>query len=56
VSAALPRPVAGLVVRYSFLWREEAAFDLEECSKDRPCAVILVTQGDEDQQVVTTKH
>jgi mRNA-degrading endonuclease toxin of MazEF toxin-antitoxin module len=48
-----PRPVAGLVVRYSFLWRDEAARGLEEGGKDRPCAVILVTQGGDDEPVVT---
>jgi hypothetical protein len=50
---AFPTPVAGLVIRYSFLWREEAARGLEDGSKDRPCAVILVTQGDQDEQIVT---
>lgn len=50
---AFPTPVAGLVIRYSFLWREEAARGLEDGGKDRPCAVILVTQGDQDEQIVT---
>jgi hypothetical protein len=50
---ALPRPVRGLVIRYSFLWREEAARGIEEGAKDRPCAVILVTEDDPDGPVVT---
>lgn len=50
---ALPKPVAGLVIRYAFLWREEAARGIEEGGKDRPCAVILVIRGEEDEQVVT---
>ncbi|MEX2297603.1 MAG: hypothetical protein WD715_09315 [Dongiaceae bacterium] len=54
---ALPAPVPGLVIRYAFLWREKAARGLEEGSKDRPCAVILVTEeeggGDERDIVVT---
>jgi hypothetical protein len=50
---AFPVPVAGLVIRYAFLWREEAARGLEEGGKDRPCAVILVTEDDPDGAVVT---
>ena len=50
----LPTPVAGLVIRYSFLWREEAAGGQEEGSKDRPCAVILVTQDDEGDGPLVT--
>ena len=45
---ALPIPVPGLVIRYSFLWRDEAARGIEEGAKDRPCGVVLVTQGDLD--------
>lgn len=50
---AFPTPVRGLVIRYSFLWREEAARGIEEGGKDRPCAVILVTEEDQDGPVVT---
>ncbi|ALR20961.1 type II toxin-antitoxin system PemK/MazF family toxin [Sphingobium baderi] len=50
----LPTPVAGLVIRYAFLWREEATRGQEEASKDRPCAVILVTQNDEDGSPLVT--
>jgi hypothetical protein len=50
---AFPNPVAGLVIRYAFLWRDEAARGLEEGAKDRPCAVILVTEDDPDGAVVT---
>ena len=35
----IPRP--GLVIRYSYLWRREAAQGREEGAKERPCAVIL---------------
>jgi hypothetical protein len=45
--------VAGLVLRYAFLWREEAAAGREEASKDRPCAVILVVRDDAGEEVVT---
>ncbi|PKP94727.1 MAG: hypothetical protein CVT77_01595 [Alphaproteobacteria bacterium HGW-Alphaproteobacteria-16] len=51
---SLPTPVAGLVLRYAFLWREEADRGQEEGSKDRPCAIILVTQDDEDDGPLVT--
>ncbi|WP_341990198.1 hypothetical protein [Azorhizobium sp. AG788] len=34
------------MVRYSYLWAREADQGQEEGVKDRPCAVILVTQDD----------
>lgn len=40
---ALPEPVPGLVVRYSYLWWEQQQRGQEEGVKDRPCAVVLVT-------------
>jgi hypothetical protein len=50
---ALPQPVPGLVIRYSYLWLEEHRKGREEGVKDRPCAVILVTQDVEGEQLVT---
>lgn len=50
---ALPQPVPGLVIRYSYLWLEEHRKGLEEGVKDRPCAVILVTQDADGEQIVT---
>ena len=38
---SLPRPEAGLVVRYGYLWYSEHARGQEEGAKDRPCAIIL---------------
>ncbi len=49
---SLPVPVPGLVIRYSFLWREAAAKGQEEGEKDRPCAVVLVTTDTKGDQVV----
>ncbi|HZL00595.1 MAG TPA: growth inhibitor PemK [Caulobacteraceae bacterium] len=46
-------PVAGLVIRYAFLWRDEASRGIEEGAKDRPCAVILVTRDDPEGPLVT---
>lgn len=48
-----PAPVAGLVIRYAFLWRDEAARGQEEGTKDRPCAVILVTNDEDGEALVT---
>lgn len=50
---ALPQPVPGLVIRYSYLWLEDHRKGQEEGVKDRPCAVILVTQDAEGEQLVT---
>jgi hypothetical protein len=41
------------VIRYAFLWRDEAARGQEEGAKDRPCAIILVTEDDPEGPVVT---
>ncbi len=49
----LPAPVAGLVIRYSFLWRDEAANGQEEGRKDRPCAVLLAVTNTDGDTIVT---
>jgi hypothetical protein len=38
----LPSPQPGLVIRYGYLWAEDAARGREEGSKARPAAVVLV--------------
>ena len=48
----LPAPEAGLVIRYSYLWRGEARAGREEGRKDRPCAVVLTTMDDQGESVV----
>jgi len=48
-----PQPVPGLVIRYSYLWREEHQKGQEEGVKDRPCAIVLVTQMDDGAELVT---
>jgi hypothetical protein len=40
----LPTPENGLVVSYSYLWRNEAGAGLLEGRKNRPCAIVLVIQ------------
>jgi len=49
----LPAPEPGLVIRYSYLWAAEHKEGRDEGVKDRPCAVILVTQDDEEGMKVT---
>ena len=36
-----PDPVAGLVIRYSYLWRSEHRAGAAEGAKDRPAAIVL---------------
>jgi len=40
----LPEPRSGLVVRYGFLWANEAGRGQVEAAKDRPCAIIVTVQ------------
>jgi hypothetical protein len=47
-----PRPVAGQVIRYSYLWRSEAAKGREEGLKDRPCAIVFAVEDAGDRPVV----
>ena len=49
----LPKPEPGLVIRYSYLWYEEAQTGREEGSKDRPCAIVLASEESEGEIVVT---
>ncbi len=50
----LPKPEAGLVIRYSYLWLREYRQGREEGSKDRPCAIVIVCHdsGEATQVVV----
>ena len=49
---AFPIPSPGLVIRYSFLWSDDAARGQEEGDKDRPCAVVVTTANDAGDTVV----
>lgn len=48
------QPKAGDVIRYDFLWKEEAQKGRVVGAKDRPCAVVLTTKAlpDGSRQVV----
>ena len=37
----LPEPRPGLVICYSYLWRDEAQQQAVEGAKDRPCAIVV---------------
>jgi hypothetical protein len=45
---ALPEPVPGLVVRYSYLWHREYVEGRDEGQKDRPCAIVAALRVDEN--------
>ena len=51
---ALPKPVAGLIIRYSYLWYREHLEGRDEGQKDRPCAIVaaLRVDGDGDTRVL----
>jgi hypothetical protein len=57
---SLPIPKPGLVIRYSFLWRNEKAKGAAEGAKDRPCAIVVATRlnadGDIDTIVAPITH
>ena len=49
---ALPRtPFPGLIVRYAFLWSDEAHAGRTEARKDRPCVVVLAVQREADHRI-----
>ncbi|KKZ83804.1 hypothetical protein [Rhizobium phaseoli] len=39
-----PEPAPGLVIKYSFLWKEDYDEGKYEASKDRPCAIVLAAK------------
>ncbi len=49
----LPEPESGLVISYSYLWRNEFNSGKVEGLKNRPCAIILVVTNEEGSKKVT---
>lgn len=43
----IPKPIPGLVIRYSYLWHWEYLKGRDEGQKDRPCAIIAGYRKDE---------
>jgi hypothetical protein len=50
---ALPEPLPGLVIRYSYLWHSEHLRGREEGQKDRPCAIVAAIRSDESRVIRT---
>jgi hypothetical protein len=49
---ALPEPLPGLVISYSYLWHDQHRAGVEEGRKARPCAIVVATtDGDGDTKV-----
>jgi hypothetical protein len=42
--AGFPEPEVGLVISYSYLWKQEEEQGLVERRKDRPCAIVLTVE------------
>lgn len=49
---SFPAPHPGLVIRYAYLWKQEADAGREEGSKDRPCAIVLAVATEDGEQEV----
>ncbi len=45
---AFPKPVPGLIIRYSYLWYSEYLEGREEGEKDRPCAIVAALRVDDE--------
>ena len=48
----MPDPFPGLVIRYGFLWSDEARRGRSEGTKDRPAVIILAQRRREDGALV----
>ena len=48
---ALPTPVPGLVIRYSYLWDREYRQGRDEGQKNRPCTIVTVVRADPNGEV-----
>ena len=48
-----PQPQAGMVLQYSYLWMREHITGQEEGRKDRPVVIVLSTEVQDDEFVVT---
>lgn len=49
----LPAPELGLVISYAYLWASEFEQGQQEGIKDRPCALILSSQDEGDETIVS---
>jgi hypothetical protein len=56
---SFPEPYAGLVIRYSYLWKREYDAGREEGMKERPCAIVMAVvdeEGDKTVMVLPITH
>jgi PemK-like, MazF-like toxin of type II toxin-antitoxin system len=51
---SLPEPELGLVISYSYVWRDEAAQGREEGVKDRPCVIVTAVEPVGNGEAVVT--
>lgn len=49
----IPTPIAGMVIRYSYLWQREADCGAIEGQKKRPCVVVVCVEKRDGDTVVT---
>lgn len=42
---SLPKPLPGLVIRYSYLWADDATKGSEEGGKERPAAIVMAVDA-----------
>ena len=49
---SFPEPHAGLVIRYSYLWKREYDAGRDEGTKDRPCAIVMAVVDEDDERRV----
>jgi hypothetical protein len=49
---ALDPPLPGQVIRYAYLWWNEARVGREDGVKDRPCGIVLTRQTEQGNTMV----
>lgn len=49
---ALDPPLPGQVIRYAYLWWNDARVGREDGVKDRPCGIVLTRQTDQGNTMV----
>lgn len=47
-----PRPTAGMVIRYDYVWLREHVSGQHQGNKDRPCVVVLTLPGENTRCIV----
>jgi hypothetical protein len=49
----IPFPEVGLVIRYGFLWGDDADSGRESATKSRPCAIVTMVDTSGERPIVT---